>query len=231
MRLRQLYAVSVLPAAFFEALDAADQPWAAYFLGRLEFEREQWDAAIERFTAAVEAEPENSLFHRWAGHAYVEKINVVNAFKKMGVAKNARTHFEEAVRLAPGDLEARDAWVGHLTNAPAIAGGSREKAEEQVAELTAISPSKGAVLKARMHFNEGEWEEAEALYATAIEADGEVAEYHYNLGFARQQQENYSGAVAAFEQALAVGARSVPEVDLGCRRTSRTEAPSRGAFW
>ena len=29
--------------------------------------------------------------------AYVEKINVVNAFKKMGVAKNARIHFQEAV--------------------------------------------------------------------------------------------------------------------------------------
>jgi tetratricopeptide (TPR) repeat protein len=108
------------------------------------------------------------------------------------------------VRLAPGDLDARDAWVGYLTNAPAIAGGSRQKAEQQVAELTALSPSKGAALKGRMHFNEKEWKEAEAAYGSAIAADPGVPEYHYELGFSRQQQQNYVGAVEAFEKALSV---------------------------
>lgn len=196
--------------AFFAEVDDSVRPWADYYLGRIEFEQENWEGAIERLTAAVEAVPESPLFHRWLGNAYVEKINTVGMFAKMGVAKSAREHFEEAVRLAPEDLDARDAWVGYLTNAPAIAGGSREEAEKQVAELTALSPSKGAVLRARMHFNENEWPEAEAAYAKAIAADGSEPEYHYNLGFARQQQENHSGAVEAFEAALAVDSDYAP---------------------
>ncbi len=192
-------------ARFFAAVGPGpDRAWADYYLGRLHFDSGEWDAAIERLSAAVEGAPERAMFHRWLGHAYVEKINVVNAFKKMGVAKNARTHFEEAVRLAPADLDARDAWIGYLTNAPAIAGGSREKAEAQIAEFMKISPEQGHVLRGRMHFNESEWPEAEAAYSRAIEVDPENAEVHYNLGFSRQQQENYSGAAAAFEKALAI---------------------------
>jgi tetratricopeptide (TPR) repeat protein len=191
-------------ARFFTAVPAGpERAWADYFLGRIAFTAEDWDTAIERLTAAVEAEPESALFHRWAGHAYVEKINTVSVFKKMGLAKQGRKHFEEAVRLAPDDLEARDALVGYHTNAPSVAGGSRKKAEQQVAELTAIDPGKGSALRGRMHFNEREWKEAEAAYRLAVESSPEVAEYHYLLGFARQQQEAYDGAVAAFEQAIA----------------------------
>lgn len=216
-------------ADFFAPLGGAEKPWADYFLGRVEFERENWDGAIERLSAAVEAEPGSALFHRWLGHAFVEKINVVNAFKKMGVAKNARTHFEEAVRLAPDDLEARDAWVGYLTNAPAIAGGSREEAEKQVAELTALSPGKGAVLRGRMHFNEEEWKEAEAAYGKAIESDSGVAEYHYNLGFSRQQQENYGGAAEGFEQALVVDSEFLAALyQLGRSAALSRENTARG---
>jgi tetratricopeptide (TPR) repeat protein len=176
-------------ARFFAAVPAGpERAWANYYLGRIAFTAEDWDTAIERLTAAAEAEPESTLFHRWAGHAYVEKINTVSVFKKMGLAKQGRKHFEEAVRLAPDDLEARDALVGYYTNAPSVAGGSRKKAEQQVAELTAIDPAKGNDLRGRKHLNEREWKEAEAAYRSAVESSPEVAEYHYRLGFARQQQ-------------------------------------------
>ena len=189
-------------AARLEELTGDQRPWADHYLGRIELARGNHDAAIERLAAAVDGRPEDAEFHRWLGEAYVAKIDTVNAFAKLALAKKALPSLEEAVRLAPTDFAARDSLVGFYLNAPPIAGGSKEKAARQVEELRALDPALGHALEARLHFNEGEWAEAEAAYREALAADEGNAEYRYLLGFSLQQQERWADAVAAFERAI-----------------------------
>lgn len=200
----ELFDAGDLDAAAEElaAVDGPERPWADHYLGRIAYARAEHDAAIERFAAAVEARPESPLFQRWLGEAYIAKIDTVNAFAKLGLAKKAQAALEEAVRLAPADFEARDALVGFYLNAPPIAGGSQQKAAAQVAELAEIDPALGSALQGRIHLNGGEWAEAEAAYRRALESDAANAEYQYLVGFAQQQQERYDEAVASFEKAI-----------------------------
>lgn len=187
------------------ALDAvadSDRPWADYFRGRIALRQDEYDEAIERLSAAVETTPESPLFQQWLGSAYIEKLDTVNAFAKLSLAKKAQGHFEEAVRLAPADYDARDALVGFYLNAPPIAGGSKEKATRQVTELKALDSAGGNALQGQLHFNEGEWSEAETAYRTALEADSDNADFLYLVGFAQQQQEKYEEAFDSFEAAI-----------------------------
>lgn len=178
--------------------------WVDYYLGRIHLQQNEIDLAIDRLSAATEADAESSLFHLWLGEAYVQKIDTVGMLKKLGVAKNARTNFEKAVELSPSDFEAREALTGYFLNAPAIAGGGHDKAEEQVAEFSKLDPAGGRRLQARILFNEEDWTAAVREYRLAIEAGDESPANYYRLGFALQQMEDYAAAIAAFESAIEV---------------------------
>ncbi len=190
---------------FFSAVDDAVEPgWLAYYQGRIHLAAGEHDAAIERLTAATEADAGSSLFRRWLGEAYVEKLDTVGMLKKMPLAQKAKASFEEAVRLAPDDPEARDALAGYYLNAPAIAGGSREKALEQATALIELDAARGNSLLGRIHLDAQEWEPAVAAYEAAIAAAPDEARYRYQLGFVLQQSEDWPGAFAAFERAIEV---------------------------
>ena len=189
---------------FFSSVPpGSDTAWVAYFLGRIHLEQNEVDFAIERLLEAVEADPKSSSFQRWLGHAYVEKIDQVGMLKKMGLAKKARASFEQAVELSPGDFEAREAMADYYLNAPSIAGGSRAKAEEQVAAMKKLDPGKGHRLMGRIYVEDEEWQEAAREFHAAIEAGDRGAEAYYLLGFSLQQDEDFPGAFEAFEKAIA----------------------------
>ena len=179
-----------------------DGAWVDYFLGRIHLRQDQVDVAIERLSEAVEADPGSSLFHRWLGQAYVQKIDQVGMLRKMGFAKKARASFERAVALLPGDFEAREALVDYYLNAPAIAGGSRDKAEEQATEMMRLNPTKGHLLKGNIHRADEDWGAAAREYRSAIGAGDESSDSYYLLGFALQQDEDYEAAFEAFEKAI-----------------------------
>ena len=143
---------------FFESVpQQTGGGWPDYFVGRIRFDQGETDTAIERFLAATEADPSSTLFQRWLGEAYVQKIDEVGMLKKLGTAKKARTSFERAVQIAPTDFESRRALVGYYLNAPAVAGGSRDKAAAQVEEVRKIDPAKGHLLQGRIDAEAEEW--------------------------------------------------------------------------
>ena len=190
--------------SFFETSDrGSDGAWIDYYLGRIHLQEGDVDDAIERLRVAAETESQSSLFVLWLGEAYVQKIDEVGMLKKLGVAKNARTSYERAVELAPLDYEAREALVGYYLNAPAIAGGSREKAMEQAMEMVQRDPVKGHRLLGRVHIEEEDWEVAAREYRAALDAGDESPATYYWLGFALQQAEDYDAAFEAFEKAIA----------------------------
>jgi tetratricopeptide (TPR) repeat protein len=196
--------------AFFEAVSpGSDSAWVDYYVGWIRLQQGDTDSAIESLLEATEADAHSALFERRLGDAYVQKIDKVGMLKKMGYAKKARASYEKAVELAPGDIDARQSLAEYFLNAPAIAGGSRAKAEEQVAEMKQLDLGKGHQLMGRVYISEEEWDQAVLELQAAIEAGENDSDSHYLMGFSLQQAEKYREALAAFERAIEVDPNSL----------------------
>ncbi len=109
---------------------------AAYLLGLTYLDADQPKDAIEWFEKAIKLAPEVSRYHQHFGEALGQSISDASMFTKMRKAGAVRKAFQRSVELDPDNLDARRGLVTYYLNAPAIAGGGRDKAE---AEATVIA--------------------------------------------------------------------------------------------
>ena len=75
------------------------------------------------------------------------------------------------------------------------------------------SPSRIATDKGISHAHQGHWDVAESHFRTAVEADSDLAEAHFNLGLALANLGRYDEATIAFKKAaeLAPGDSRITE--------------------
>jgi len=66
-----------------------------------------------------------------------------NVFRRIALAERARDEFVEAVRLDPDELDARSGLVQFYTLAPAMFGGSLEKALQEATEIGRRNAARG----------------------------------------------------------------------------------------
>ncbi len=94
-----------------------------------------WDASIAACQKAVALSPQNSQYHLWLGRAYGEKADNSSFLSATLLAKKVRDEFETAVRLDPGNVEARSDLADFYVQAPGIIGGGIDKAANQAAAI------------------------------------------------------------------------------------------------
>jgi len=138
-------AISSLQSKLNSAPNDAD---SYNLLCRAYFVLENWDAAVKSCQKAVSLQPSNSDFHLWLGRAYGEKASRAIFFTAAGLAKKVRNEFETAVRLNPGNLEARADLAQFYVEAPGLVGGGKDKAEAQARELATLDPPEAEMIQA-----------------------------------------------------------------------------------
>jgi cytochrome c-type biogenesis protein CcmH/NrfG len=138
-------AISSLESKISNAPNDAD---SYNLLCRAYFVLENWDAAVKSCQKAVSLRPSNSEFHLWLGRAYGEKASRANFLSAAGLAKKVRNEFETAVRLNPGNLEARADLAQFYVEAPGLVGGGKDKAEAQARELATLDPPEAEMIQA-----------------------------------------------------------------------------------
>ena len=121
---------------------------------RLE-ERRKW---IEK---AVQLQPNNSDYHLWYGHALGAIALHSSKLKLIGLAGKVKHEFETAVKLDPASVNARIALMEYYTNAPGIAGGSKEKAMQHAEAARRLNAYRGALAVADVHASSSNWSAAE----------------------------------------------------------------------
>jgi tetratricopeptide (TPR) repeat protein len=135
----QLFERGQLPEArqFFERFvaDRSDDSSSVFYLGRIEFEEQRFDRAVEWFQQAVQREPANSDYHLWLGRAYGHQAIHSNVLLQPFLARKVKVHFEQAVELNPDNLAARADLQEYYEKAPGFLGGSTEKARQQAEEI------------------------------------------------------------------------------------------------
>lgn len=208
---------------------------------REQLEREQIDEAIATLERGVELEPESSARHHWLGRAYLDKLDTVSMFKKLGYAKRVLAQYHRAIELDPGNVDARGSLAEYYFNAPGIAGGDFDLGMEQVEEVTKRDPKLGHMLSAEAHVAREQPAEAEKALRAAMAADPADPLPRYRLGLLHHAEKNWTAAFEVLEAAVRdtddprclyqLGRTSVlsgQRLDLGQQAFERYIAEARG---
>jgi tetratricopeptide (TPR) repeat protein len=111
-------------------------PVGVFYLGRIAFEEQHYDRAIEWLEKAVQRDSGNSNYHLWLGRAYGHQAEQSAVCIQPFLAKKVKEQFEQAVALDPENLTARADLMEYYLKAPGFLGGSKEKAWQQAEEIT-----------------------------------------------------------------------------------------------
>jgi tetratricopeptide (TPR) repeat protein len=114
------------PATDPDALDA---------LGKKALAANDAEKATEYFEKAVQLRPSSAVYHFHLGEAYGSQAQKASIFGQASLAGKTKDEFLKAVELDPNQLDARSGLIDYYTMAPALMGGSEEKALAQAAEI------------------------------------------------------------------------------------------------
>lgn len=171
---------------------------AQFYLGRLAFDRDNSESAIDYLEKAIALEPRNSQYHLWLGRVVGMQAQKASIFSKMSLAKQTKAEFEKAVELDPNNLEARSNLIDYYVVAPGIMGGSIEKALQQAAEIAKRDPVRGVRETAKIYRLQKKYPEAESVYVEGIRKYPAEKGLRRDLGFFYQQGEDWRKAYQVF---------------------------------
>jgi tetratricopeptide (TPR) repeat protein len=158
-------------------------------LCRAYFSLTEWDRGISACEKAIALAPNNSSYHMWLGRLYGEKADKSSFLTAASLAGKVRTEFETAVRLDPGNVDARTDLAEFYLEAPGIVGGGRDKAEAQARTLAELDPAKAYWVQGRLAEKRKDLAAAEQDYRAAISVSHGSANAWLNLAlFYRHHQ-------------------------------------------
>lgn len=116
---------------------------ANFYLGRIAFRGDDYDAAVEWFEKATELEKRNSNFHLWLGRAYGYQAQQAFIWQQLFLARKVKKQFEKAVALDTDNVLARWDLMEYYLKAPRFLGGSWEKAKAEAREIQQRDTAEG----------------------------------------------------------------------------------------
>ncbi|HZF67114.1 MAG TPA: tetratricopeptide repeat protein [Gemmatirosa sp.] len=121
---------------------------AAFAQGCLQMADGRFDKAADAFERAAKQQDGSAVYHFWLGQAYGAQAQRANVFRQASLARRTKQEFDRAVQLDPDYLDARAGLMQFYLLAPAVMGGSVDKAREQAAEVRRRNAYRGAFLAA-----------------------------------------------------------------------------------
>lgn len=183
---------------FFTAIDDENAE-RNYYLGRIAFDEDEWDDAVDFFEDAIDEE-ESSTYYTWLGNSLGVMAQNANIIRQGMLAPQIKDAYEKAVSLNPREMDAQWGLVQYYTQAPSFMGGSYEKAEETAKAIKKIDPLRGSDALAIVYNGLEKYDLAEKEYITASKLDSKRL---LNLGMFYQRRSDYEKAFETFEKAIA----------------------------
>ena len=172
---------------------------ANYYLGSIYLRADRDpDKAIEYLEKAIDAEPNNSMYHLVLSNALGNKAMQSNVIKQALLAPKIKSELEKAVELDPNSIEARTGLCQFYIMAPGIMGGSFEKAKQQADAVRTLDAYRGYLMYATIYNREEDWDQAEIYYKKAIAADPKKGTPYHQLGYLYTKLKRNPEAVAQF---------------------------------
>ena len=174
---------------------------AYYMLGRCYYELHDYNAAIAHSEQAIKIEPLSSVYHMWLGRAYGSKADKE---RSLFTARKVKSEFETAVRLNPGNLQARRDLMEFYLEAPWIVGGSKDLALAQVNAIAAQNQVEGHLARAEYWRDAKKLDLAEAEYGWVMELKEKNVDPYLEVAGFYSHQNNAPKMKAAIDEAASV---------------------------
>ncbi|MBL9207064.1 MAG: tetratricopeptide repeat protein [Opitutaceae bacterium] len=206
----------------FAALPATDprQAEIAYYLGALAVRRGTPAEALQHLERSVALDSGSARVYQALGDAYGLSAQKAGLLSKLGLAKKCLASYEKAVALAPDVISYRFSLLSYYSQAPALAGGGRDKAFAVAREIQKLDPIMGGLSIVNLHVSEKEWSQAFALIEELRQAHPGNNELNYQFGrLASLSGQQVEPGIAALQRFL--DAPPAPE------ETSRIQARFR----
>jgi tetratricopeptide (TPR) repeat protein len=189
------------------ALAAADDSLIA---GRAALDRRDSDQAIAQFEKAVAQKPNSAEAHYYLGVAYAQKAETANMLSQMSLGKKAKDAWARAIELDPTYFNARLRLIEFYVIAPAMAGGSEDRAMELAVEAKRHDAFNGHRAYARIYTIQKKYDAATKEMQDAVREQPKSAKAHYFLGNALLNQQNWKASQQEYETALSLDAAYMP---------------------
>jgi len=174
---------------------------AYLLLAKISAREQDYDKAAEYAERAVKLADSVSEYHLWLARTSLGRAmqsGMVGAFL---AARKGKSEYEKAIERDPSNLDARFELCMYYLIAPAMVGGSKEKAREQAEILEAKNPLYGAYAWAGWWEREQQLARAESLYTRAVELDtSSTATALYGLAYFYDRNKQYDQAGSVFKQ-------------------------------
>ncbi len=182
-----------------------DENAEAHFqLGKLLFDHfGETDGAQEQLERAVELAENRADIHFVLGRVYGAVAQNGGVFTGMKYARKVKDQFMRAVELEPGNLTYRTGLLRYYLQAPAIVGGSVDKAREQADAMLRLDAYEGHLALAQVAAHENNQQTAEAEYKSAIASNPKRPQAYFRLGYIYLGQKRIDEALAQFRQYVA----------------------------
>ena len=128
---KALYETKKYPEAekVFKAVPEKTIDYAAaqYYLGRISYDKKEYDDAADYFKIATEVNPKEGDYFNRLGDAYAAIGAHTNAFRQMSVGPKALKAWETATKLDDKNINARVSLIEVYRMAPGFIGGGVDK--------------------------------------------------------------------------------------------------------
>jgi len=151
-------------------------------LGRALIEQGASGDAVTWLEKAVAINGRSAQHHMWLGHALRDETQKAGSLRQPFLARRMKAEYEQAVALDPTLVEARHWLVMFLMNAPAMMGGSAEKAREQANAIVALDAARGHVDLAQIAEHEKDYAGAIAIYERLLTVKPDYVNAHLSIG-------------------------------------------------
>jgi tetratricopeptide (TPR) repeat protein len=164
-----------------------------YYLCRIHFATDNYDRAITHCKTAVQLRGTQAEYHFWLGRSYGAAAATADVIQQALLAPKIRKAFERTVALDPTHIPGQVGLIHFYLRAPAMLGGSLDKAYAQVHRLIRLDDLAGRLLLARYYEKADQPTVAEATYQAlqqqyeAPEAQDDIAK-QYGYFLLRQQR-------------------------------------------
>ncbi|MYB53842.1 MAG: hypothetical protein F4X77_16840 [Acidobacteriia bacterium] len=167
---------------------------------------EEYGRAQRAFERALLEDPENSELNLWVGLAIGRRVQTMSAFRRLGampLVVRVKRQFEKAVELDGSNIDALDALMGFLLEAPGIAGGSKRDARGVAERIEAVSSAHGAYALGIWHEDVGEIQQACEHFELARERAPDNSSYLVAHAGCLARRGSHAESDDLFEAALA----------------------------
>jgi tetratricopeptide (TPR) repeat protein len=220
---KTLYETKKYPEAskLLEEIDDDHKDYAAaqYYLGRIAFDKKEYDDAVDYFEEATENDDKVADYFLWLGDTYGTIAGEANVVRQGFLAPKMKSAWEKAVALDAKNISARVSLIEFYTQAPGFMGGSFDKAKEVANQIIKLNPALGHRQMGKIHEREKNIPAAEKEYIIMAKAD---VTYTPTLASFYLNQKQYDKAFPIFEEAM----RKNPEDMIATYQFGRASAIS-----